>query len=152
MSYGTKTATFIPSSDLGIGTTYTATIAAEAKDLYGNAMVADYAWSFTTAQVSCAKKSITASPYRLALKKGSHGNVFVIMKADGNCMVKGITVTPTIKGKGSRLIAVSPVGQETDVNGEAEFTITAKDTKGTAFVTFEAHGLDKIASVQVKVR
>ena len=96
--------------------------------------------------------SVRIAKVGLTLKKGSHGNVFVIMKVDGNCMVKGITVTPTIKGKRSRLIAVSPVGQETEVDGEAEFTITAKHTKGTAFVTFEAHGLDKIASVQVKVR
>lgn len=44
----TKTATLKPSSELNISTTYTATITTDVKDLSGNALAADYSWSFTT--------------------------------------------------------------------------------------------------------
>ena len=46
---GTKTATFTPSQNLAIATTYTATITNEVKGLAGNPMESDYTWSFTTA-------------------------------------------------------------------------------------------------------
>jgi len=47
---GTKTAFFDPESDLGINTSYTATITSGVKDLTieGNALVEDEAWSFVT--------------------------------------------------------------------------------------------------------
>jgi len=44
----TKTATFTPTSALAYSTTYTATITTGVKDLVGNALAADYTWSFTT--------------------------------------------------------------------------------------------------------
>jgi len=40
--------TFTPSSNLAYSTTYTGTITTEVEDLVGNAMAADYIWSFTT--------------------------------------------------------------------------------------------------------
>src|SRR5207237_10439060 len=43
-----KTATFTPSSNLAASTTYTATISTGVKDLAGNAMAANYVWTFTT--------------------------------------------------------------------------------------------------------
>jgi hypothetical protein len=43
-----QTATFNPASDLSYETMYTATITTGVKDLAGNAMEADYTWSFTT--------------------------------------------------------------------------------------------------------
>lgn len=46
-----KIATFTPSSNLAVNTTYTATVTTGAKDLAGNAVAADYVWSFTTANV-----------------------------------------------------------------------------------------------------
>ncbi len=42
------TGTFTPAASLSALTTYTATITTGVKDLAGNAMVANYAWSFTT--------------------------------------------------------------------------------------------------------
>ena len=47
-SSGKKTASFTPSADLGHMTTYTATITTEAEDPAGNALGADYIWTFTT--------------------------------------------------------------------------------------------------------
>lgn len=46
-----KIATFTPSANLAVNTTYTATVTTGAKDLAGNALAADYVWSFTTANV-----------------------------------------------------------------------------------------------------
>ena len=43
-----STATFTPASDLEKGTTYTATTAAGARDLTGNALANNYVWTFTT--------------------------------------------------------------------------------------------------------
>lgn len=44
----TKVATFTPANVLAAGTTYTATISTEAEDLEGNALTANYSWSFTS--------------------------------------------------------------------------------------------------------
>lgn len=46
-----RIATFTPSANLDVNTTYTATVTTGAKDLAGNALAADYVWSFTTANV-----------------------------------------------------------------------------------------------------
>ncbi len=40
--------TFTPSSNLAYSTTYTGTITTGVRDLAGNAMAANYIWSFTT--------------------------------------------------------------------------------------------------------
>src|SRR5437868_644999 len=49
LTYVGTTATFTPSGDLSAGTIYAATITTGAKDASGNAIQADYLWSFTTA-------------------------------------------------------------------------------------------------------
>lgn len=48
VTYAGTTATFRPSANLEYSTTYTATITTGAKDSTGNALEADYIWSFTT--------------------------------------------------------------------------------------------------------
>ncbi len=45
----TNVATFSPNDPLGLLTTYTATLTTAITDLSGNALAADYGWSFTTA-------------------------------------------------------------------------------------------------------
>jgi tetrahydromethanopterin S-methyltransferase subunit B len=42
------TATFLPASDLTASTTFTATVTTGVEDLAGNALAADFVWSFTT--------------------------------------------------------------------------------------------------------
>jgi hypothetical protein len=49
VTYSGTTATFSPALNLNSGTLYTATITTGAKDVSGNAMAANYTWSFTTA-------------------------------------------------------------------------------------------------------
>ena len=48
VSYSGTTATFVPSSNLSDSTTYTARITTGVKDSAGNALAADYTWSFST--------------------------------------------------------------------------------------------------------
>jgi hypothetical protein len=48
VTYSGTTATFTPSSNLAYNTTFTATITTGVKDLVGNAMAANYSWTFTT--------------------------------------------------------------------------------------------------------
>lgn len=49
VTYTGNTATFTPAASLADGTTYTATITASVTDTAGNALGADYTWTFTTA-------------------------------------------------------------------------------------------------------
>jgi Ice-binding-like/Bacterial Ig-like domain len=46
-------ATFTPSGNLALNTTYTATITTGVQDLFGNALATDFVWSFTTATLAC---------------------------------------------------------------------------------------------------
>jgi hypothetical protein len=48
VSYSGSTAIFAPAANLSATTSYTATITTGAKDLAGNALAADYVWTFTT--------------------------------------------------------------------------------------------------------
>jgi hypothetical protein len=48
VAYSGSTATFTPSSNLGPGSGFTATISTGARDLAGNALAANYSWSFAT--------------------------------------------------------------------------------------------------------
>ncbi len=51
VAYSGTTATFTPTSSLVAGAVYTGTITTGAKDVAGNAIAANYTWSFTTATV-----------------------------------------------------------------------------------------------------
>jgi hypothetical protein len=64
----TVTFTPTPATNLAAGTLYTATIAAEAKDLTGNGLASNYVWSFTTgaAPDTTAPWVTYASPANLA--------------------------------------------------------------------------------------
>jgi hypothetical protein len=58
VSYAGLTATFDPSSDLASGTTYTATVSTEARDLAGNTLQSDSVWSFSTGTSACGQSTI----------------------------------------------------------------------------------------------
>jgi hypothetical protein len=65
-------------------------------------------------------------------------------------VLEGKTVTATIGKFGSRRILISSTSEVIEENGEAKFTITAKNRIGKAKVTFKADKLKK--SIIVKVR
>ncbi len=57
-------ATFTPSSNLALNTTYTATITTGAQDLLANPLASDFAWTFTTVAVAC--QDLAGPPLRSA--------------------------------------------------------------------------------------
>jgi hypothetical protein len=56
VSYAGSTATFTPSSALALNTVYTATITTGALDPSGNALPANFVWSFTTSTTACGAR------------------------------------------------------------------------------------------------
>jgi hypothetical protein len=62
VTYSGSTATFQPTAPLLPSTTYTGTITTAAKDLSGNAMAANYVWSFTTGEASPIVLSTDPAP------------------------------------------------------------------------------------------
>src|SRR6202521_2930347 len=58
VTYAASTATFTPSSPLALNTVYTATITTGAKDVFGNALVSNFVWGFTTSTTPCAPPTV----------------------------------------------------------------------------------------------
>lgn len=85
---GTNTATFTPTADLALDTTYTATISTGVKDAAGNPLAATYTWTFKTS--ACAQ---------LPVALGAAGN-FVVLA--------GSTVTSTGPTSVTGDLGVSP--------------------------------------------
>ena len=74
-----NTATFVPSSALATSSTYTATITTAAKDMFGNALAANDAWTFTTGISAC--KAVGAP------------TVLSVTPANGACPNTSVTAT-----------------------------------------------------------
>jgi hypothetical protein len=51
-------ASLTPTSNLALGTLYTATVTTGAQDLFGNPLAADFVWSFTTSAVACQASTV----------------------------------------------------------------------------------------------
>ncbi len=66
-----KIAAFTPSSNLALSTTYTATITTGAQDVSGNALAANYVWSFTTATQACQTAVPLGSAANFVILAGS---------------------------------------------------------------------------------
>ena len=97
----------------------------------------------TATPIPCEPRSISASPPKsLTLKRNASGDVTVTVAGD-DCASEGETVTATTNKAGEKRISISPASDTTDENGEAEFTITAKDKTGNARITFKADRVKK---------
>ncbi|MDO8745828.1 MAG: hypothetical protein Q7J76_12055, partial [Candidatus Brocadiaceae bacterium] len=69
---------------------------------------------------------------------------------EDGCPVEGETITANIAPSGKRFISILSTSRNTDANGEATFTITAKKKTGKARITFQAAGQTKTILVTVK--
>ncbi|MFZ3109605.1 MAG: ice-binding family protein, partial [Rectinemataceae bacterium] len=94
MDSGSTVATFDPTVDLVSNTLYTATITTNAQDAAGNALAADYVWTFTTGTV------VVLGPAPVLL--GTSGNYVILAKT-----AVSTTGTTSITGN----VAVSPAAQ-----------------------------------------
>ncbi len=73
VTYFDSTATFLPTSDLALAMSYTATITTAATDVAGNKLAATYTWSFATAQ------TLPKGPAPVLL--GASGNYAILAKS-----------------------------------------------------------------------
>jgi hypothetical protein len=103
----------------------------------------------TTPTPECKAVFMTMSPKRLILQRGQSDEAIVTLEGD-NCVPEGNTVIATIGKAGKRRISISSASEVTDANGQAKFTITAKNKIGNAKVTFNADSLKKTLIVKVK--
>jgi hypothetical protein len=111
VTYFNGMATFNPTADLALNTTYTATITTGAKDLAGNAMVAPYTWKFTT--------NATAPIGPAPVKLGAAGNYVILAESK-------IANVPTSAITGD--VALSPAAA-TYITG---FSLTKAGTRWTS--------------------
>jgi hypothetical protein len=58
VTFAGSTATFTPSSALALNTLYTATITTGASDVFGDALAANFVWTFTTSATACASPTV----------------------------------------------------------------------------------------------
>ncbi|MBD2441081.1 DUF4082 domain-containing protein [Nostoc sp. FACHB-110] len=96
ISYANNTATLVPSAALAANTTYTATVkggATGVKDLAGNALAANYSWSFTTGSTTTVISSIwnnSATPATITDPDNSPVELGVKFQSSINGYIKGI--------------------------------------------------------------
>ncbi len=105
--------------------------------------------NFELQPITCEAEKIKIFPKRLKLAREQSGDVTVIVKGD-NCMVEGETVEAIVGKASNKRISISSTSEVTNENGEARFTITAKNKIGKAKITFKVGNLKK--SVIAKVR
>jgi hypothetical protein len=145
VSYALSTATFTPSSPLALNTLYTATITTGAQDLNGDALAANFVWSFTTSSASCSPPTvISVAPPNIAT--GICPNTLVTATFSEAMQASTINSTTfTLTGPGATAVpgAVTYV-VSSDV---ATFTPTnplALDTLYTATITTGAEDLSGV--------
>ncbi|BBO16413.1 conserved hypothetical protein [Candidatus Brocadia pituitae] len=99
---------------------------------------------------TCKAANLDAKPEPLKLLRGRSADETVTVTCGNGEPKAGILVTATVRN-GKKRISVSPSSAVTDTNGQAMFTITAREKTGNAKVSFNAaDGLRD--NVPVKVR
>ena len=78
VTYAGLTATLNPSSNLAASTAYTATVTTAAKDLAGNALAANFVWSFTTGQATDTTPPQVASTFPVNTATGVGININIL--------------------------------------------------------------------------
>ncbi len=139
VTYNGLTASFTPSTVLASNTVYTATITNKVKDPAGNAMIADYVWSFNTGTVpivvstdpadgaaNVAISKIITATFSTNMNPATINNTTFILK-QGNVVVPG---TITYSGMTASFTPTAPLLPNTVYTGT--ITTGAKDLAGNA--------------------
>lgn len=98
---------------------------------------------------ACVAETIVTSTDKLTLNINESDMVTVTVTGKGGCYVEGGIVDSIVDKAGQKYVSVSPSSTTTNANGEAMFTITAKDEAGKARVSFFC--ADISTSMEVKV-
>lgn len=96
----------------------------------------------------CEVGSIEVFPESLTLEREQSDKVTVTLKGN-NCIPINEMVTAKITS-GKKRVSVSPLIAYTDINGQAVFTITAKNRRGKAKVTFKSDSLKETIIVKIR--
>ncbi|MDE3126288.1 MAG: Ig-like domain-containing protein [Bacteroidota bacterium] len=141
VTYSGTTATFTPAGLLAVNTIYTATITTGAKDKAGNAMVANYVWTFNTGNTPSVVstdpangtsnvvlgKIITATFSTVMNPTTINTNTFIIKQ--GTNLIAGVV---TYSGVTATFTPNTPLSANTVYSGT--ITTGAKDTSGNALM------------------
>ncbi len=126
VSYAGLTATFNPSSDLASGTTYTATVSTEARDLAGNALQSDSVWSFSTGTSACGQSTINlGSAANFAILGGS-----TVTNTGGTTVTGDLGASPGTEVTGfppGTVVGAIHAGDTVAVAGLADMTTAYND-------------------------
>lgn len=141
VTYSGTTATFTPAGLLAVNAIYTATITTGAKDKVGNAMVANYVWTFNTGNApsvvstdpangtsNVALGKIITTTFSTAMNPASiNTNTFIIKQ--GTNLIAGVV---TYSGMVATFTPAAPLAANTVYSGT--ITTGAKDTSGNALM------------------
>ncbi len=139
-----NTAILTPSATLALNTPYTATITTGARDMYGNALTANFVWTFTTGSTVC----LTGPPTVIAVLPPAGANGVcqntVVLATFGEAMNPATINTTTFTLAGPGTTAVTGLVSYDAAGHTATFTPTsslALNTVYTATVTTGAQDL-----------
>jgi hypothetical protein len=138
----TNTATFIPSTSLASSTVYTATIRTGAKDTFGNALAANFAWTFTTVDVA-PPTVLTVSPANGATNVPVTTAVNITFnEAMDASTINGTTITLKNTATSAAVAGVVTYNTATHV---ATFTSNASLSNGTNYTVTVTTGVKDVA-------
>lgn len=142
VTYAGLTATFTPSSVLAGNTVYTATITTGSRDPAGNALVADYVWTFNTGAVPIVVSTDPANgasdvPFSKVITALFSTNMDpATINASTFVIRQGATIVPgtvTYSGMTATFTPTAPLLPNTVYNGT--ITTGAKDVAGNAMAS-----------------
>lgn len=150
-------ATFTPSATLASGTPYTATITTGAKDLSGNALTSNFAWTFVTVDnvpptvvstvptvgaTNVAIGATVTATFSEAMDTTTINGTTFTLKTTGGTAVTG-TVTYDVPSKTARFTPSSPLLNNTGYT--ATITTGVKDLAGNAMAANKVFAFTTIA-------
>jgi hypothetical protein len=140
VSYAGQTATFVPSSNLASSTAYTATITSGAKDLGGNALQANFVWTFATGQApdTTLPRVTSTSPVADATDVAVNRDISVTFSEPMDPST--VTVSSFVLSQGTTPVSglVTYAGLTAVFNAGSDF---APDTAYTVMITTGAQDL-----------
>jgi hypothetical protein len=130
-------ATFVPTSDLALNTTYTAAITTGAKDLAGIPIASPYTWSFTTSACSQAPVAL-ASAASFVVLAGS-----TVTSTGPTSILGDLGVSPGTAITGfppGTIVGAEHAGDPTAAQGVADLTTAYNNTAGRTLCAITVAG------------